>query len=191
MGRHRTDRPLTAAEQELAAQAFEHARPTAEKYLKNWGRFQVDFSSEVALRICQRISTFDSSRSSLWTWSNMLADFACRDALRMLANTPESRVRNRRLRFVNMDTPLPRRSGYAFADLFVADPSPDLLANEQAMELLRGLTPVERTAVWETVVNDRTCPEVGEDLGVHATRVSQLRVQALAFLREHRREECA
>ena len=190
MGRStRTVRPLTAEEQQLAERAFEYARPVAEGYAKRWARVRVDWSGEVALRICRLIPTFDPSRSALRAWAISHANFACQDAIRMKADTPRSRGVNRRLRTVSLDAPLPDDSDHTYAGSIEGPGLPDPFTDDDAAHLLRGLPAIQRAAVWETVVEGRAQHQVARDFGVSEGRISQLRTRALEYLREHRREE--
>ncbi len=63
-------------------------------------------------------------------------------------------------------------------------PGERLEREEAGLAVLRRLSPRERLAVWATRVEGRTLDDVAEALGVSRSRVSQLRGEAEAWLRE-------
>lgn len=193
MGKSRIDRPLTAEERELAARAYKLARPVAINYARKWRSYDVDWSGEIAVRLCRMIPSFDPRLSSLKTWAICHANFACKEAIRSKASgNPDARKRSNRLRFVSLDNEICDGSGHTFAGSIEGPGLPGPFEHSDAANLLRGLSPIQRTSVWDSFVADRPLHEIAREHGVSESRISQVRAQALEFLRSHRAAEaCA
>src|SRR5271154_4369537 len=72
--------PLTAEQQILVVEAMPLCRAVAKRYLKSWR--EMDFEGACYLKICQRISSYDPSRSSFSAWVVMVSSHACMDLIR-------------------------------------------------------------------------------------------------------------
>ncbi len=188
-------RRLTEEQRALAELAWELAQPAIRKMVKRWGD-TLDFAGEVGLRIARLIPDFDPSRSALRTWAFHQAYFACLDTIRASYSPGEKRSR-RHTRTMSLHAQVAssvsrqqdfRENLSEMAHTLLDwqgedDPPTPLEQIEAAQRLLRGLLPFERAVLWGAEVEGRTQKAVAEDFGLTESRSSQMRKQAIEFLR--------
>ncbi len=187
-------RRLTDAQRALAEEAWELAQPAIRKMVKRWGD-TLDFAGEVGLRIARLIPDFDPSRSALRTWAFHQAYFACLDTIRASYSPGEKRSR-RHTRTMSLyaatapNGPYTEETKESYGEHAYTlldwvgedDPPTPIEQTEAAQRLLRGLLPFERAVLWGKV-EGRTQKAVAADFGLNESRASQVRVQALDWLR--------
>ncbi len=191
-------RRLNEEQRALAEEAWELAQPVLRRMIRRWGD-TLDFAGEVGLRIARLIPDFDPSKSSLRTWAFHQAYFASLDAIRASYSPGERRSR-RHTRTMSLDAPCAPcapsgpyaeeskesygEQAYTMLDWIGEDDPPSPLElTEAAQRLLRGLLPFERAVLWGGEVEDRHQKAIAADFGLNESRASQIRVQALEWLR--------
>lgn len=186
-------KPLTPHEQELAAKAFGLTGYVVKKYRRKFSTFDIDWEGEIAVRICKLIGTYDPAKSGLQTWATLQALGACKDAMRREGILDRSgKLMPRTWLFGGWTCRGPasfeegrETGGITPSFLAVAPPEPDPAeTSDTKAYLLRGLKPLQKEAVWQSIVEGRTLREIAADFGLSESRLCQLREMGLAFLRK-------
>jgi RNA polymerase sigma factor (sigma-70 family) len=183
--------PLTAELQRLAETAWQYVDRRAAEVDRDWR--DVGVTAAVAERIVTLIPTFDPAKSSLQTWAQRQAHFAIGDAARA-ARRPGYRRSSGCPSNISLDAERwmadpseGHRPVTLHNEIGESDPVPEFEHAEAARHLLRGLRPDERHVVWGHYVEGRTLKDLAADIGVSESRASQIRAEALEFLRAARR----
>lgn len=175
--------------QSLIEWAWYYARPV----IFNWNRlyFGPDYKGSVAERFCKLIDTFDAGQSTLKKWAQAEANFACMDADReetgvirigRRARERTGGVKVRQLQALEVVTDNGRREPHRCLD--VRDQPGHLDQIDAFRGLIRGCNRTERLLLIGYYWQGRTMKEIGADLDLSESRVSQLHSDILDRLRE-------
>lgn len=197
---------LTAAQQELAALAWSWAEKIIEKYRRK--HTEPDYEGFAAERIVRAIPRFEAPGDPertipyLRQWISRHIHGACLDAMRAsrpIGPTFRSEAERRRKRRIPAVIPFSvrehaarRRSRKDFADhadftpaaMAVGD-QPDWLQRDALLDIAKGASAVERYLIVAYYMTGITMKEIGENLGLSETRISQMHSALIARLREN------
>lgn len=159
---------------EIAAQAWEHARPVVRRYDARLPG--PDYRGFVALRISASAASFDPDVSSLPAWACRQARWACQDARRdnHLLGAFRTGIVGRPPRVFHV--------GECDA-MTTEDPESPMEQQENILLLTRGLLPVERGVLLARYRDDMTFAEIGRVVGHHESWVLRIHNRAIEFIR--------
>lgn len=202
----RPDQKLTAEQQDLAAKAWELAQPTIRSFRRRYAN--VEYDGVVGERIVRYIADFDPRQSPLKHWVRRHAIGACLDAMRQNQlvgrayrgdhEKRRSEPRPKVMQLSSLEANHARQ--YAAQYLYdrstldqtnvleVHDRTSHLEQMEELGDLLRGASKRERLLVIGYYLMDRTLREIGEDLGLSESRISQMHTALIERLREQHRD---
>lgn len=179
----------TEERQGLIEWAWRYARPV----IRRWHRVcpGPDYDGAVALRLSRDIDEFDAARSSLKTWAQSRANFACKDECRD-AGTIRSRRRGGGINVISLSE-IAKKAGrnraYEPACLGVPDQPGHMDHIDTFLDILRGINPLGRRILVDYYWHDRTFREIGESLGYSEVRVHNMHREMIDRLRDQFRAD--
>ena len=133
-----------------------------------------DLAQEAALAVWAKRDRYDPARSSLRTWANYAADYACREAIRREGGG-RSQARLDWIKAQQPLTPLTRLS--------IPEPSDPLADADEIDALGQCLTPCERLILRLHDQEGLTLAQVARKIGLCLSWTSRIRLRALQRLR--------
>lgn len=182
--------PLTEAQQAIVAEAWKYALAVIRKHQKKL--HGPDYDGAVAERLVTMAPSYDPTKSSIPTWANNQAKFACWDAMRV---NPFWGKTHRRT--IKTKAPKVKKFGWSSDGLGswhpkVHDPQCELEQDDAIRELVGGMTNREFRIVIAYHRNGLSMREIGVELGVSESRISLMLTAILARIadRIERGETC-
>lgn len=178
---------LTPEQAELAAEAWKYGQILAGKFAETC-LAKLDYDGPVALRLVEKIPSFDPAKSSLKTWAYNQAWYACMDVRRTQISPTVRRVNKRRAKIISIHFVV---DGVRPEEVLVAPESdPEIDIDDEVLRLLSPLDKKSRVIVHAAIAMGRRQKDVAIQLGFHESWISQVVKKSLVTLHQHWSASC-